>query len=219
MKKLLLTSTAVVTLAAGSVHAATIVGFEAESGTLGSEYNTGVDATALGGSYIEHANNSYDDGPNANQPNTVGFTVSYNLNLDAGTYDVYVKLRFANNGDDSFFIANSFGDKDPTVTADWLKIEYQDGGFPANQLTFAWSDALPITLTAPGGPVTWEIGARENGLDTDAFAFVLRDDPLLVTSVTDTDLDNAVLGVIPEPSSAALLGLGSLALILRRRRK
>jgi hypothetical protein len=194
---------------AGSANAA-IFGFEAESGTLSPDYSSIADPTALGGgSYIEHATDNFANG--ASQPNTDAFTSSYELNLPAGTYDVYVRMRFADNGEDSFFVAKSFGDKDPTVTADWLKVEGTTAGLGSSQTTFAWSDALVVTtLTSTGGAVTWEIGAREAGLDIDAFALVSTGQ-----SVTDTDLDNAVL--VPEPASLALVGLGSLMFLGRRR--
>ena len=207
-----ITTTILIALATCSAHAATIIGFEAESGALGSEYSTGADGTALGGTYIEHINDAFPFG--ANQPNTDSFTVSYDLNLAAGTYDVYVKMRFPSNGEDSFFIATNFGDTDPTVTADWLKIENIPAyGTYGGISEFTWSNPLAATLTTTGGPVTWEIGAREAGNDIDAFAFVLTGE-----SVTATDLDNAVIASIPEPSTTALLGLGGLALILRRRK-
>jgi hypothetical protein len=84
-------------------------------------YNTNAvaDVTALGGSYIEHANDNFV--PTTTEPHTNAFTVSYSLTLAAGTYGVYVKMRFPSNGEDNFFIATDFGDADPTVTADWLK--------------------------------------------------------------------------------------------------
>ena len=65
-------------------------------------------------------------------------------------------------------------------------------------------------MTSAGGAVTWEIGARENGFDMDAFALVTTGQV-----VTDAELDAAV--AVPEPSTTALLGLGGLALLLRRR--
>ena len=193
-------------LAVSSSHAA-IIAFEAESGTLGDDFDPAqADAGALGGFYITTETNG-----TGTAPGTEARTVSYSLTVPVGTYDVYVRARVGpgNPNDDSFFYANSFGDADPTASGDWVTLNGANAaGVPIG--SFGWSDALP-TVTSTGGTVQWEIGAREDGFDMDAFA--------LVTSgqvVTDSELDAAV--AIPEPTTVALFGLGGLAL-LRRRRK
>jgi len=168
----------------GSANAQ-IIGFEAESGTLGADFDPALaDATALGGFYITTESNE----SSANSPLTDVRTVSYSLTVPAATYDVYVRARIAvNNSDDSFFYAKAFGDADPAVDADWQK-ENGPAGIPWAQ-PFEWSDALTSTVTSPGGTVQWEIGAREDGFDMDAFALVPT-----VQVVTDTELDDAVAG-------------------------
>lgn len=190
MKKLLLTSTAVVILAAGSVHAETIIGFEAESGTLGSQFDPALaNVDALGGFYIT----TETDNPGT-IPGSDAFTASYTFDLPAGTYDVYVRGRQTGANDDSFYYAKAFGDADPTVADDW---QLMNGGFGVPSTGFGWSNVLSSTLTSPGGTVVWEIGAREDGFLIDAFAFVPTGQ-----SVTDTELDNAV--TVPETSSPTL---------------
>ena len=193
-------------LTASSSHAA-IIAFEAESGTLGADFDPAqADAGALGGFYIT----TETDKTTGTNPETEARTVSYSLTVAAGTYDVYVRGRIGPNAsnDDSFYYAKAFGDADPTVDAEWQPLQ-GSSGIP--QGSFGWSNALGATVTSTGGTVQWEIGARENGFDMDAFALVSTGQ-----SVTDAELDAAV--AVPEPSTTALLGLGGLALILRRRK-
>jgi hypothetical protein len=201
-----ITTTILIALATCSSHAA-IIAFEAESGTLGSEFDPmQADADALGGLYIT---TETDNGGTI--PGTDPFTASYSFDLDAGTYDVYVRGQIGpgNANDDSFYYAKAFGNADPTEVSDW---QLMNGGFGLSIGSFGWSNVLTSTLVSSGGTVQWEIGAREDGFLIDSFAFVSTGQ-----SVTDTELDNAVTA-IPEPTTTALLGLGGLALILRRRR-
>lgn len=195
---------------AGWAHAA-IIGFEAESGTLGSEFDPAQsDVGALGGSYITTETNNVT--PSGIAPNSDAFTVSYSLNVPAGTYNIYIRARIGNGdaNDDSFHRAAAFGDANPTNAAHWVTSNGLSGfGIPKGSTgPFGWSTALG-TITSPGGTVQWEIGAREDGFDIDAFAFVTQGQ-----TVTASELDEAV--AIPEPASMALLGLGGL-LIARRR--
>jgi hypothetical protein len=199
-----ITTTILIALGTCSSHAA-IIGFEAESGTLGSQFDPALThAGALGGFYITTETNN-----GGSEPGTDPFTASYTFDLAAGTYDVYVRGLQTGANDDSFYYAKAFGDANPTDGADW---QLMNGGFGVPSASFGWSNVLTSTLVSTGGTVQWEIGAREDGFLIDSFAFVSTGQ-----SVTDTELDNAVTAV-PEPSSTALLGLGGLALILRRRK-
>jgi endo-1,4-beta-xylanase len=198
---------------AGSAHAATVIGFEAESGTLGSQFDPALaDAAALGGFYITTETNNP-----VNAPGSDPFTVSYSLDVPAGTYDVYVRARIGNNNanDDSFFWASSFGDADPTVAGDWVIANGLGGeNVPVGSSgPFGWSTPRG-TITSAGGTVQWEIGAREDGFDIDAFALVPTGQ-----TVTATELDNAVTATeVPEPASLAM-GLVGLTLLAGRRRR
>jgi len=178
---------------------ADIIGFEAESGTLGADFDPALaDATALGGFYITTESNE----SSANSPLTDVRTVSYSLTVPAGTYDVYVRARVAvHNADDSFFYAKAFGDADPAVDAEW-QIENGPAGIPWAQ-PFEWSDALTSTVTSSGGTVQWEIGGREDGFDIDAFALVTTGQV-----VTDTELDDAVTSGLPPAATPGTLIYG-----------
>ena len=201
-----------VVLIAGSANAATILGFEAESGSLGAQFDPALaDTGASGGSYITTETDNGGTVPGSDQ-----FTVSYSLSVDAGTYDVYIRARIGSNNanDDSFYSAKAFGDADPTVSSQWqLNNGLSAKGLPVGSTgPFGWSTVLG-TITSPGGTVQWEIGAREDGFDIDAFAFVPTGQ-----TVTDTQLDEAVATEIPEPASLAM-GLVGLALVAARRRR
>lgn len=71
-----------------------------------------------------------------------------------------------------------------------------------------------------------EITAYTATFSVDGVSAVFGLDPLaiepgdtaLVTENAGSGLDNVTVSIVPEPSSAALLGLGGLALILRRRK-
>lgn len=130
------------------------------------------------------------DYPGANR------TASYEVTFaEAGWYDLFARVYVGPAGfdDDSFFYADSFGTKDPALAEDWINAnqlnaagyvdadDYVSGlGAEGGQI-WKWvnlsensfnevpSDSFYVTpeeLT-----VTFEIGARENGLQIDKFAF------------------------------------------------
>lgn len=203
-----------------SAHAV-VIGFEAESGTLGAEFDPAIaDAEASGGFYITTETDNPDGGTTI--PGSDAATATYTFDLAAGTYDVYVKAGLdvgAAGGNDSFYWATSFGDADPTAAADW-ELENGASGFLPGvpQGSFGWSLSLGQITTSSGGTVTWKIGAREDGFWMDAFAFA-TDGTDVGRSATgqSTILDNAV--AVPEPSSFALLaGILSFTWVMLRRR-
>jgi hypothetical protein len=189
---------AIVGLMIGAAHA-DIIGFEAESGTLGADFDPAqTDAGALGGSYITTETTGGGDGPG-----TDARTVSYSIIVPSGTYDVYIRGRVGPGGanDDSFFYAKAFGDTDPAGGSAVWQIQNGIGakGVPSGSFG-VWSVALDSAVTSAGGTLQWEIGAREDGFDMDAFALVPTGQ-----TVTDADLDNAVVG------SSASISIDSLS--------
>ena len=202
-----------------SAHAATIVGFEAESGTYingpGSfdGWRLETDANALGGQsiYARYQNFNAPTLP-ANADAVVSYTVSFDT---AGTYDLYARMSMTNNGSDTFYADTSFDG----VQNSWDQSgNLGTAGNPLDPVGsgYVWvnmaTNGIATFTVAATGTVQFNIAARERNLRFDSFAFGTTADR---ATITDAQLSAAV---VPEPSSTALLGLGGLALILRRRR-
>ncbi len=207
-------------LAISSAHAATIVGFEAESGTYINGpgpfdgWRLETDANALGGQsiYARYQNFNAPTLP-ANADAVVSYTVSFDT---TGTYDLYARMSMTNNGSDTFYADTSFDGAQNSW--DQSSNLGQSTGDPLNPAGsgYVWvnmsdENIATFTVAAPG-TVQFNIAARERDLRFDSFAFGTTADR---ATITDAQLSAAV---VPEPSSTALLGLGGLALILRRRR-
>ena len=195
--------------AAVSANAA-IVGFEAESGTLGIHFDPAIaDVAALGGEYIT-TEVSDTGSPNANK--LVTYSVTF---AETGTYDLYGKIYVGPGGvlDDSFFFGDSFGTKALGTTTGWITA---NGLASESDEAWAWVNLTEFTattiFTASIGDETFEIAGREDGLRFDAFAFGTSTE-----TFSDAQLDAAV---IPEPGTYALLaGCFALASVMIRRRR
>ncbi len=201
---------------------ATIIGFEAESGTLGANYTITADALALGGNYLASADQTGDS------PNEAADLATYSVTLAAGTYDLYARVYVgsAAPNDDSIFIGNGFGAKAINTNDDWVKVNnlqesansYTDPeGVEFVNEAYQWlkfstqvtQDEIVPQFTSSGATETFMIGHREDGFRIDAFAFV---------SDGETPSSAQLTAAVPEPATLSLLALGGLA-ALRRRRK
>lgn len=162
---------------------------EAESGTLGSDYTTGTDGSIT---YVYPQTNFLA----TTNPGSATKVITYNITFpEADTYDLYMKIYIGPLGDndDSFYVANSMGAKDPFSGSDWVNMnQLNNTGFTTatdvvtgelvtpeiinqwkwvniSQLhnTSGWSyDITPDNLT-----VTYQIGAREDGIWFDKLVF------------------------------------------------
>jgi endo-1,4-beta-xylanase len=157
---------------------------EAESGELGSDFNIIESYISISTNFI---NASY---PGENRK------ASYQVTFpDTGSYDLFARVNVGPNGfdDDSFFFGNGFGVKNDTAAADWLIVNgLATSGFstPSSVVRDAGSlgsdewkwvnlsrngyqtAPIPITIDTPEDLIrTFEIGAREDGLGIDKFAF------------------------------------------------
>jgi hypothetical protein len=222
MKK---TTTILMALAATTaLGQAAIIAFEAESGSMGSGWDTVADNKANGGNYIVSNPNQTGDAP-ADEANVTEFSVT----LVAGTYNLYARVLVDSvnqSGTDSIFIGDGFGAKTVATPDEWIKVNdmqagantYVDAdGAEIENGVYNWvklsgqvtTDESVPQFTSSGATETFQIGTREV-MRIDSFAFV-----------TDGETPNSAqltAALVPEPSSAALLGLGGLALIFRRRK-
>ena len=182
---------------------------EAESGTVGADFSTLNDG---GVDYVTIQTNLAGD-----SPGSADRVISYSVTFpEAGTYALFGRLRVGPStyDDDSYFYGNGFGAKDVSNGNDWIlgnglaAAGFTDPddlvsgiGGAANGIwkwvNFADFDGgePPITFTVESGALTqtFEIGAREDGLDIDKFAFARAD-----YYYTVSNLDNAEPGS-PEP--------------------
>ena len=195
--------------------------FEAESGTLGAEFTT---LEESGITYITILTNGV-----AQFPESAARVATYTVNFpSAGTYDLYARIRVGSGGadDDSFFYGNGFGVKNPTQADDWQRMnnlyavgftvenQYVTGGGSAQSNVWKWinlseftGDETPVVFTVEEGSLTntFQIGAREDGLDFDKFAFAPSD-----LFYTVKNLDNGEAGVpeIPDPGATTPIASG-----------
>ncbi|WP_198172853.1 endo-1,4-beta-xylanase [Hymenobacter ginkgonis] len=160
-------------------------------------------------------------GVGGSAPATAARVLTYTVTFPAaGTYDLYARIRVGAGGanDDSFFYANSFGTKDPTTTtpATWVNanglfnVGYTsgtiavDGGGTGGTGVWKWVDmskfvvngsaATTFTVAAGALTQTFQIGAREDGLDFDKFVFGTSG-----LAFTVANLDAGQPGTVPVP--------------------
>jgi endo-1,4-beta-xylanase len=161
------------------------VAFEGESGTIGSDFTNGIDGAVQ---HISISTDRVNNGNPANANRVATYTVTF---PDAGTYQLYARVRVGPDtwNDDSLFYASSFGTKSPTTDSDWILVnglgsagfnnstEAVTGGGTLGSGMWKWINLSQFT-SQPGFTVgagnltqTFQIGARENGLDVDKFVF------------------------------------------------
>jgi len=198
--------------------AANLVTFEAESGTLGSNFTND---TAGAVQFISISTDTVNAGNPGNANRVATYTVVF---PEAGAYNLFARVLVGSGGftDDSMFYGNGFGVKSATTDNDWMLVNgLASGGFTASTdvvagngsagaLVWKWVNLsqfnpsgsgteTPITFTVTAGNLTqtFQIGARENGLDMDKFAF-----GTIGTSFTVSNLDT---GTLPAPPPAITL--------------
>ncbi|RZK94217.1 MAG: hypothetical protein EOO62_30925, partial [Hymenobacter sp.] len=173
---------------------------EAESATLGADWTSPIpsDAGASDGKYVAIKLGSAT--VNGSAPGTDARVATYTVTFPAaGTYDLYARVRVGAGGanDDSFFYGTTFGTKGSNTTADWVtanglsNVGYVagptlavDGGGSGGTGVWKWVDiskflvngsaATTFTVAAGALTQTFQIGAREDGLDFDKLVRIIR---------------------------------------------
>ena len=160
---------------------------EAEAGTLGADYEILTEGRT---DYVSITTNGIEQHPESSDR-----VISYEITFPkAGTYDLYVKFRVGPNtfDDDSYFYGNGFGVKSPTEPDDWQTMnqlagvgyvaaqELVEGAGTAQEGVWKWLNfslftqgepALTFTVDSTALTQTFQIGAREDGLEIDKLAF------------------------------------------------
>jgi hypothetical protein len=211
----------------------TAVPLQAESGVLGSDWNT---LTTAGVNYVT----SKTDVLNAGFPGDPSKVISYTVTFDKpGTYDLYAKVWVGAGGanDDSFFYGKGFGSMNPlTDNNEWVTSNNLGGlgysvqtdvvGIAGSVGSGQWKwinlskyngGEAPVSFTVPNGALTqtFQIGGRENGLQFDKFVFGSTGQSFTVKELDSFDgttlgthdsfIDNAnTITVYPNPVIALL---------------
>jgi hypothetical protein len=163
-----------------------MIGFQAESGTIGTNYTISTNASSLGGHLISSTISQVGEAPDS-----TANLATYTITIPAGAYDLYMRYSIDSNGiySDSVFLGNGFGSKTISVATEWITLNTMNAasssyvdpeGVEVTDLTLNWvrmSTQVNYSETAPvyystGGTQTFMIGHRESGFAIDAMAFV-----------------------------------------------
>jgi hypothetical protein len=187
------------------------VTFEAESGALGADFSGSNNSPA----YITVIS----DGA-GNNPGTIARVATYSVTFpSAGTYELYARVRVGPGAfnDDSMFFASSFGVKSVTVNSDWILVnglaaagfnngtDIVTGGGALGNGIWKWINLsqfaaqTPVSVVAGNLTQTFQIGAREEGLDLDKLVFGSSSETFTVA-----DLDAGGPGTAPTQPALAL---------------
>lgn len=203
-------------------HAASIVAFQAESGTLGANFTNATEGATR---FISISTDIVNAGNPGNANRVASYTVVF---PETGIYNLFARIRIGTGGfsDDSLFYGNGFGAKSPTLDGDWMLVNgLAAGGFTltndvvagdggAGTLVWKWVNLsqfnpsgsgteTPVTFTVSVGGLTQtiQLGARENGLALDKFAFGSAGTPFTVSN-----LDNGTLPLASNLNTNLFLG-------------
>ena len=189
-----------------SAFSAELVVIQAESGTLGLDWTVNTSGSPA---FITIQTDS-----TAYNPGSAARVATYAVTFPtAGTYQLYARVRVGADGynDDSMFYASSFGSQSPTLDSDWIFVnglagvgytgdnDVVSGGGTAGNQVWKWINLSEFTgesgFTVSSGNLTqtFQLGARENGLDIDEIAFGMEG-----VIFTVADLNVGADGILPD---------------------
>jgi glucuronoarabinoxylan endo-1,4-beta-xylanase len=200
---------AVLTVTIDSSRASSVT-FEAESASLGADFTNGTSGAVQ---FISIATDRINNG----NPGSSNRVASYTINFPAaGRYYLYARVRVGADtfNDDSMFFAKGFGANSPTTDSDWATVnglgaagfsnstDIVTGGGSLGSGMWKWVNLSQLAgqprFTAAAGNKTFQIGARENGLDIDKLVFGTAG-----YTFTVSNLDNGTDGTPPPPPPPA----------------
>lgn len=188
-------------------------------------------ATGIFGGYLTVDGTKYKSDASYGGPETV-FTSHDFGSLTAGSDTLVLSqaetLTFQNSGHSTFEFAFAYrvrpsGDAKSTNPADYAFVVMGDGvdlggGDEKGEFTGGTIDLMSgLSNGTYAIDIVHKVGAFEGGSNFERLASSNNPNPG-DTAWGSTDAFTATFTVVPEPSSAALLGLGGLALIMRRRK-
>lgn len=192
---------------AGNDAPSSSVVVQAESGNLGTDFVATSGVTPASIFIITDGGGS--------SPASAARVASYQVVFPAaGSYRLFARIRVgpAAANDDSLFIGNGFGTKNPATTGDWKTINnlssvgftaLSDAVWPSASNgssgtgVWKWVDLSKlggVTFTVPANALTqtFQLGGRETGLDIDKLVFGLN-----ANSFTVEDLSLGAAGTLP----------------------
>ncbi len=185
---------------------------EAEAGALGADWAVSNSVTPQ---YITITSND-----TGNNPGSAARVATFNVTFPtAGTYQLYARVRVGPGGynDDSLFYGNGFGTKNATNDSDWILVnglagvgfsnatDVVTGGGTLGSGVWKWINLSQFmgqtgfAVSAGQLTQTFQIGAREDGLDIDKFVF-----GTIGYSFTVSNLDNGTDGTPPPPPACVI---------------
>lgn len=150
----------------------------------------------------------------ANYPESSARIISWEVTFPkAGQYDLYIRFRVGsgNFDDDSFFYGSEFGELSPTDENTWTRVnnvanlgynaayDVVAGEGNAGSNTWKWlnlsefmGDETPVIFSVPtdNATYTFQIGAREDGLDIDKVAFAMANGSYTVENLNNGEAEN-----------------------------
>ena len=128
---------------------------EAEAGDIEAPMQTGTEATASGGSYVEVMPGTAASGAMAPATGKVTFTFDV-PDGEAGTFRVWGRVIAPGESNDSFWVR---------IDGDATWYQWNELALPAARTAWEWDDVHNTEMAGVNTPVTWDLVAGSHTLD------------------------------------------------------